>query len=214
MNWRLLAPGEKLQEGDIGTMFEIESIEHNGVKWNKDFHVDVVFNRGFWYRQQQKKEQMKYRKMQEGEVIQAGDVGWCCNEEPDLENEIGLPVNERDAIIGRTVGFCSNLYWRPIKHNWVSFEERKPTRQDAGYDGQVLNRCNDGSIGLFPWSASIYGNETHWMPLFFTPETPTRVRVYDHDVIPNKDGTVKVGCQKISKESMDEIIRQRQAAMK
>lgn len=43
---------------------------------------------------------------------------------------------------------------------------------------------------------------------------PTPIKVDNHEVIPNKDGSLKVGCKTISKEDFEEIVRQREEVMK
>lgn len=154
---------------------------------------------------------MKYRKLT-NEILQASDRCWS---DVDVSDETfhscALSVGERN--IGSRASDWNPGFWRrPVKeHNWISFAEREPTKEDRNIHGQILIRCHNGSCGLFRWNTT---SAPHWMPLNFVEETPAPIKVDGHEVIPNKDGSVKVGCKTVSKEDFEEIVRQRSEVMK
>jgi hypothetical protein len=147
---------------------------------------------------------MKYRSLQTGDTIRKGDEY--------LSMPSGTWMNGSDYIGGK-LALGAREWRRPIKEdNWISFTERKPTKEDAYFglhkNGYIATRFLDNSIGLHPFDCINSASATHWMPLNFVPRELARIKVRNEDVIPNKDGSVKVGCTTIPKEDMKEIVRQ------
>jgi hypothetical protein len=164
---------------------------------------------------------MKYRKLEPHEIIRVGDIYWCDSEDNiDPDNGTGLIIkNEADGA-GMRADYSGNAHFRRIQQdNWIAFSERKPTKEDSSPSSKVAIRFQNGSVELHDVVYVISSDfsptpNTYWMPLNFTPREPTRIKVDGHEVIPNKDGSIKVGCQTVSSEDFEEIIRQRAEAMK
>jgi hypothetical protein len=124
--------------------------------------------------------------------------------------------------LSRYAEYDWGIYRRPIREdNWIAFSDRKPTKEDAGEQGHivVLYCGDDGSTSellkqQFCEDSSGYWSADYWMPLNFVSREPVRVKVDGHEVVPNKDGSVKVGCQTVSSQDFEEIARQRSEAMK
>lgn len=167
---------------------------------------------------------MKYRKLEPNEVIQEGDRYLC-------DSYVSDGVFQRQAIyaytgnFGRKVGDCEAGFWRrPVeedwfiryragKDGWISMSDRRPTKDDYGADGYHYERYllffEDGRVQVGAENSRISTNATHWMPM---PRPPApvvrRVKVRGEDVVPQPDGSVKVGCTTIVRSEFNEIVRQ------
>lgn len=150
---------------------------------------------------------MKYRTLNSGEVVLEGDQY--------ISTGSTIWSVAHVSSVGRTVAEWRGMgsWRRPVSQdNWIAFSERKPTKEDASMDGVVA--WLDGTVALIqPWDR-IPISSKYWMPLNFVPREPTRIKVDGHEVIPNKDGSIKVGCQTVASKDFEEIIRQRQEVMK
>lgn len=113
-------------------------------------------------------------------------------------------------------------HWRkPVaSHNWVKFSERKPTKEDtANSAGCVLVRIAFGeadshSVYFTPWDAAP-DKATHWMPLNFIPESPAPIKIEGKEILPMKDGSVKISCGTVvPAKDIEEFLRQREEIMK
>jgi hypothetical protein len=80
-------------------------------------------------------------------------------------------------------------------------------------DSQLRIQDRRQSYGVVECSTYGLSTITHWRRI--TPPVPIiqRVKVDQHEVIPQPDGSLKVGCQTIPSEQFEEIVRQRAAAM-
>lgn len=165
---------------------------------------------------------MKYRDLGPNELVQVGDVA-CTDPENDAQiTKNGSPATEGESCVGARAGIWTGRFWhRPIPgHNWIAFSDRNPTAEDADNVGDVQGCVLVLVSGYERRSvhfASIgnQGNATHWMPLHFNSPEPARIKVDGKEVIPQKDGSVKLGCGTIiPKGDVEEFLRQREAAMK
>lgn len=147
---------------------------------------------------------MKYRDLIPGEdTFQSGDIFGS--------DRTPIPV----SLYGETVLVTG--FQRPIKDNWISFKDRKPTKEDALSTGKLYWTWmlhGKREFGELDYSATWrLAKDIYWMPLNFVPREPARIKVDGHEVIPGKDGSVKVGCQTVSSPDFEEIVRQRNEAL-
>lgn len=156
---------------------------------------------------------MRYRKLN-NEIVRLGDVASSCGKP---EESICF-ADPGESCIGQSSNMWANNFWyRPIKDNWIAFADQKPTKEDrANASGCVLVRqfTNEG-VSFMHWSATPGSDQTHWMPLAFTPEAPPTIKVDGNEVTPQKDGSIKLSCGTvIPAKDVEELLRQRQEAMK
>lgn len=98
--------------------------------------------------------------------------------------------------------------------NWISFKDRQPTKEDASLSGHVVATSSGGkAISLHDFELCQYFE--YWMPLNFIPREATPVKVDGKEIIPQKDGSVKLSCGTvIPKADVKEFIRQYQERIK
>lgn len=123
------------------------------------------------------------------------------------------------AFIGETIDIYAVDWRRPIKgHNWISFKDRKPTKEDAYFSPNRGYKPSGANIsGLILVLLNPENTMTHWTkfePPIFVEDEPVRVKVDNHEVIPNKDGSLTIGCKKVASSDFETIIKQREEAMK
>lgn len=126
------------------------------------------------------------------------------------------------SSVGMTVQVATKRYgcgwrWRKPttpKNDWIPMTEQKPTKEDSqdGTGYVVGLRSEGGGIGFFRYD-DIKPSYDFWKPLHFTPPPSPKVVVNGHEVIPNKDGSLTIGCTTVPCADMEEIIRQRREAM-
>lgn len=161
----------------------------------------------------------KYRRLV-NELVQVGDIA-TSDGTPESSSVIS---REGDSCIGRNSniqGWDNDFWYREVKEdNWIAFSDRKPTKEDANEDNCIIVRSMSGAVGVRNINTVGKGREwepgpqSYWMPLNFIPREPTRIKVDGHEVVPSKDGSIKVGCQTVSSQDFEEIVRQRNEAMK
>jgi hypothetical protein len=155
------------------------------------------------------------RKLQQHEIVREGDR-YQIN---------GSHATSLAALMSIGVAVArwkrSGSWWRddPPQDNWISFKDRKPAQEDAdNMGGFIAVRYQNESVALIAVQLVNSRNfsptdNTYWMPLNFTPREPQRIKVSEHEVVPNKDGSLRVGCRTISSPDFEEIARQRREAM-
>lgn len=158
---------------------------------------------------------MKYRILEANEALRDGDRGNCYWDEDPDSTKYGTSASKDQ--FGRLAGDWNCGFWRrPVaSHGWISFKDRMPTRADSD-GGMIVVRDDRGALSLAEYSANqqtYYHYFTHWQALNFKEPTPTRVKIDNHEITPQKDGSLKIGCKTLDKEQVEEILRQRQEAM-
>lgn len=135
-----------------------------------------------------------WRELSSSDTIQTGDrfYSWS-RDESVLRDYIGKH------------GACCGKWYRRVapQDNWISFKDREPTKEDANEFGKIVARYKSGDYHFVAWNG--INHFEYWMPLNFTPREPARIKVDGNEVIPNKDGSLTVGCQTIKSEDFEEI---------
>jgi hypothetical protein len=156
----------------------------------------------------------KYRQLFEGQdTLRVGDQYALASE--DLQSGIWLSFTRGNDAPKFVKGV---IYRREVPaHNWISFEERKPTEADANSCGVILALDPTSGGESDPYFARWnyeFCTSTHWIPLNFVEETRP-VKVDGKTLLPMKDGSVKISCgTTIPKEDVEEFLRQRNEVMK
>lgn len=155
---------------------------------------------------------MEYRPLKLHEIVQAGDVydAFAKNGQP---TEIASSAERRSGgCVGNKVD--DNNWYRPVTHDWIKFSDRQPTEVDANKAGEiVVYYAGYKSSHIMQWNFNT--EALYWMPLAFFEEKPAPVKVDGRELIPQKNGDVKISCGTvIPAKDVDEFIRQRQEAMK
>jgi hypothetical protein len=163
---------------------------------------------------------MKYRQLFEHtDTLRRGDQFAGSNADINDPDPNGLKwFNMGDPYSMRFAG--NNIYRRPIPHNWISFKDRKPTKEDA-YSGPADSREHDenhiivrhiGGVVRFrsvDYTLSNLDYFTHWMPLNFVEDKPAPIQVDGKSIIPQADGSVKLSCgSTILRKDVEEFIKQ------
>lgn len=144
-------------------------------------------------------------------IIQKGDR-WI------IDGEIEEPICLADTR-PFDCGACGNvediLREIPAPPTWTKFSNKKPDRVP------VVFAVQDGSNDQFSYYSFKCGagwrpggRNLHWMTLTPPIVTEAPVTVGDHQVQFENDGSVKVGCVKVSDSQMEEIISRRERAKK
>lgn len=120
------------------------------------------------------------------------------------------------------VGYSNEIGLRPVQvDEWVSYAERKPTKEDFGSTQFIDYYFADGSIRISAY-ISVSGDVTHWRRI--TPPTPAKPKSVDmllemsdssQFMTLRADGSVKLKCgTEISAEAVDAFINTRQEVTK
>lgn len=133
------------------------------------------------------------------------------------EEVLGRRAIEVLGIEGSRVDLEHNRRWfkpaGPFAYKCVS-----PTREDGDNKGLILAinpTTNDTRRQEWPLMAP--PGFTHWMPLNFrgaTPNTEITVEGQKLQVIPQRDGSLKIGCSTVTNEQMEAIIKHREEVVK
>lgn len=155
-----------------------------------------------------------FRLLEKGEIIKEGDyfsstrTGELCN----------------DVSVGTAVGVLSHVYFRPVQvDEWISYSERRPTKEDFKPTGSINYYFSDGVITMFYHDTPPASDVTHWRRI--TPPEQPKPKSIAFKLLGEKngfqmveafaDGSVKAYCgQKYSAESIDNFIRVREKVMK
>lgn len=107
----------------------------------------------------------------------------------------GTYVGLRADLHGWGGAGCAGAWYRETRPSgWISFKDRKPTREDADRQGRILAMnadTEDKSWCDYSWDCEFISS-THWMPLAFDAPEDQPIKVGCRTLVPQKDGSIKV----------------------
>ena len=140
-----------------------------------------------------------YRNLDPAEIMQKGDriviQGQLCG---------------ADAVVGQVVGHVS-LVFRPVEADpWHELATDPPKKSDYDAGGGYIQATDSVGHSSFMYEHQVLSKRFTWWRRCSIPKT-SYVVIDGHKIIPQPDGSLKIGCKTISSEGVDRIIKQREA---